>query len=340
MQAQNVANPDKRRAGQKFDVPQNTSNNNLGDYPHSQPIPSREANEQSERATSDITRNGQGGLPFFHGIISLRDMNEFGAQRMVHVTSCIEQVNKSAIYHGKVRAEWNQNEAIKLKAMLEPIIPDLESLSLGMTKVYCQRLIIDLPELKTAADAEARSIELKNRLNDEFSLKHFLWISEEDLNFYNKPLLAGEQFKEKFPKANIELTEAGSCFALDRHTACVCHVMRALEYTLKSFAGALSIPSTNLFTWGDFLRAIETRKGSSGKGKTANNPAIMPEPSSVEWLSDEPFFEKCYSFIAAVKSAYRDKTFHVEASYEKPSAKDVLITSIVFFKHAATKLKE
>jgi hypothetical protein len=88
--------------------------------------------------------------------------------------------------------------------------------------------------------AESASSANSAELDRQFDLTHetfqaeagalpLFYVPQDKLKFYNKTDLFGDEFKTKFPSANVEIIEAGNCFAFDRFTACVFHLMRAME---------------------------------------------------------------------------------------------------------------
>jgi len=66
-----------------------------------------------------------------------------------------------------------------------------------------------------------------------------------------------------FPSARSEIVEANTCFAMERHTACVFHLMRAMEHGYRALAIKLGVkkPKTALEydTWGQLLAQIEQK---------------------------------------------------------------------------------
>lgn len=61
--------------------------------------------------------------------------------------------------------------------------------------------------------------------------------------FYNPPgPLFGEAVSLKFAKVSADIDEAGKCYALDRPTACVFHLMRVVEHAVQRLGKKLRIP--------------------------------------------------------------------------------------------------
>lgn len=219
-------------------------------------------------------------------------------------------------------------DAKRVAACLKQIAAESTHLSLPLTSKLAQRLSAVVATQKIKEIAENIG-ELESRFHDEVEDRKLFLISPELFRFYDNSTLAGEHFKANFPRANTELIEAGNCLVLDRYTACVFHLMRALDIALMSLQAQLGIPLPDKLTartWGNTLGRIKTQMDLNNTTPPAG------------W--DKEFHDKAYTFIQAVKTAFRDTTMHVESSYDQASAQSVFNVSIEVLKHLATRLKE
>jgi len=78
--------------------------------------------------------------------------------------------------------------------------------------------------------------------------------------------LIGSRIPPKFPSANQEIIEAGRCYALGRNTACVFHLMCALEVGLHATAKVFGVP-TDYANWQRLLDGIEKEIAKIGEAK-------------------------------------------------------------------------
>jgi hypothetical protein len=83
---------------------------------------------------------------------------------------------------------------------------------------------------------------------------------------------------EAFPSASGELTEAGNCFAAGVYTACVFHLMRAVEHLLRSFANGVGVTQTleiplEYQVWNTLIEGSESKIKKVGE-RWRNKPAI------------------------------------------------------------------
>jgi hypothetical protein len=82
--------------------------------------------------------------------------------------------------------------------------------------------------------------ECVHRLQDELAEPRFFSVSPEKLEFLRPyPSFFPVEITSTFPLTNKELFEAMHCYAFERNTACIFHLMRALEIVLKAFVKKL-----------------------------------------------------------------------------------------------------
>lgn len=119
----------------------------------------------------------------------------------------------------------------------------------------------------------------------------------------------------RFEEAEWDMREAGKCYAFERYTASIFHVMRVLEHGLKAVAG--TIPSFERegsldVAWGRILRAMDR--------EISKEPSVEKE---VWFKGKEKFYSSASSFMWAVKLAWRDGTMHAEGKFEEREAKRI-----------------
>ncbi len=170
------------------------------------------------------------------------------------------------------------------------------------------------------------SLELRGRLVDELQGQFFFYLTrKEAIRWKDTQPFGGEVF-EHFPSAIIEIEEASKCLALERSTAAVFHLMRAMEVALKATAGELGVAYAP--SWEPYLKQIQDRIDQKWRKK------------GIKWKRDEPFFRDVLGHLQAVKVAWRNPTMHVINQYTLEQAEDIFNTVRVFMRHLATKLSE
>jgi len=115
--------------------------------------------------------------------------------------------------------------------------------------------------------------------HDELQARLLFVIEPGQARYYSDETpLFGEKVNDAFPSASQEIGDAGKCRALGRWTACVIHLMRALEPGLNALAKYVGVaPDQN---WNTALNEIdaklkEIKKSTSGP-RTSNGRRKRP----------------------------------------------------------------
>lgn len=143
--------------------------------------------------------------------------------------------------------------------------------------------------------------------------------------------LFGQAVVDSFPDASYDISEAGSCYATDRHTACVMHLMRALEVAISALGHGIGLPNIVADarqSWGAALKAIGDQIGLNDKG---NDPA---------WPPKSQFFKDARAHLFAVKVAWRDTAMHLEKKYGPREADRIYRATEDFMGHLAEHLDQ
>jgi hypothetical protein len=179
---------------------------------------------------------------------------------------------------------------------------------------------------QATVDLRGSANEFMRRIEDEISHNRFLSLSSKEASLWSAQMPFGEDVFERFPSAIVEIEEAGKCLAVERCTASVFHLMRAMEVALKATAGALGIPYAP--GWEPYLKQIQGRIDVKWRKK------------GVQWRRDEPFFREVLAHLQAVRVAWRNPTMHVVKSYTREQAEDVYNAVRGFMRHLATGISE
>ena len=149
------------------------------------------------------------------------------------------------------------------------------------------------------------------RFRDESDLIKMFSLEPENAKYYesDEPLF-GSEVSSVFPSATYDISEAGSCLAVERWTACVFHLMRALEHGLHAMAESLGVPGDcSVEQWKVIIDRIEKRIKQIDDGKRfPDKQAILQRYS--EAAADFRYF----------KNAWRNHVSHVKEKYGKRDA--------------------
>jgi hypothetical protein len=193
---------------------------------------------------------------------------------------------------------------------------------------------IHYPE-KAKPKLSSSILELRNRINDEIKERLFMFVPAKDAEYYNHFALFGQNVASKFPKANEEITDAGNCYATGNYTACVFHLMRAVEHGARALVKRLSIKTgggkdelpfpVELCDWG----VIYTRL----------NAAVnkLPSRTSVKASDRRAFYSHAAAQFGNFKDAWRNRISHTRIDYrDRPHlVSDVIDNTRQFMQHLA-----
>lgn len=199
-----------------------------------------------------------------------------------------------------------------------------------MTSIANRRLLSilesDAPKL---ADITKEMWEVNSRLRDELSVVSLFCISEAKAAFYEPSVpLFGVEVADSFPSANYEIEEAGKCLALRCSTACVAHLMRALEPPLACLARELGFTLGHQ-NWHNVLDQVEKEIKARGCA-----------PRNENWKMDEQFFSEAAAHFRLLKDAWRNHTMHLRDRYDEDRAETIFLHVKVFMRHLAKRLSE
>jgi hypothetical protein len=212
----------------------------------------------------------------------------------------------------------------------------LASRDLANDKMVASLNKLELPvSVKTAEEmvAGAKTIEalhsameqLWNTVAMELDGRKFYGPLTRFASYYEQPKLFGDEVFNKFPSANNDIFEAGTCLALERGTATVMHLMRVVEVGLKALASTLGVGAPS--DWGGYIREIDHALTARTKAAGKRTP-------------DEQFYAEARVTIDGVKIASRNPTIHVENSYSPERAEEILIAVRGLMRNLATRLSD
>jgi hypothetical protein len=172
----------------------------------------------------------------------------------------------------------------------------------------------------------AKLTDLSNRIIDELGNQLFLTITPNKAKYYNpsKPIF-GKDMIEKYPGISEDINEATNCFAFDRYTACVFHLMRVMESAVQKLGEKIGIPITLTYDmqWQSIINEIRRELNK-----------LFPKHGNKERIK----FESILGYLETVKIAWRNPTMHPKSTYAEEEAKSLMDTVGIFLKELAKVL--
>ena len=136
------------------------------------------------------------------------------------------------------------DEARELGMACGELLRECEKLKATMTAAQLRRIHESLNEAQTidSGQLQRRLQDVLERLWDELDSRVFYEIETPNIAYYERPeSLIGADTLKAFPTAVPELIDSSKCLALGQSTACVFHLMRALEVGLRCMARVFGV---------------------------------------------------------------------------------------------------
>lgn len=171
----------------------------------------------------------------------------------------------------------------------------------------------------------------RRQILDELESMIFLRIPSEHIEYYKNPKAFGDEVYQKFPGARLDIQEANNCFATDRYTACVFHLMRVAEHGLRALTKKLKIKfkvAVEFETWERIIKAIETE-----------TQKIAGQPKTLKRQADLEFYSGAAAQFRYFKDAWRNHVMHTRTNYYDQEALMIMLHTRDFMRHLALKVK-
>ena len=160
-------------------------------------------------------------------------------------------------------------------------------------------------------------VHLMSRLKDDLSLQKFYRVNPEDVSLYGSENLFGDAVAAKFRDAAEDIQNAGNCVALGQGTACVFHLMRAMEIAVRKLGARLKITITPQSTWRNMTSQMDSK--------------ILKMPDKTEAQKRKKNeLEAARTNLHHVGSVWRNNTMHPATSYTPSQARDVMHAVRIF----------
>ena len=260
--------------------------------------------------------------PFGGGsrVVSLWDMLRFHADKFVDVFNTLKLVEDmlttpESPLKNEGTLSFIEDEVKKLHEQLLELNLNLSAKEASRLRFGLTNISLDEPEVWSGY-FKKHSEQLRVIVADELEGKAIYYVSDH-VNLLSDSPLFGDKVDGAFPSAQYDISEAGRCLALRRSTACVVHLMRALEVALASLANVLGRSMTTQ-TWNTTLNVLETEIRSRDK-KTLGE----------KWREeDEQFFAEAATHFRLIKNAWRNHAAHAKAKYTDEEAKKSTAASV------------
>jgi len=274
-------------------------------------------------------------------------MLEFSARRFFWAASALERIkldcymgslpisgDTPAFHVARALDERAKEQALKslgyveqqfrhlaLRISAETVKEVMEALQDESGKYNFQWLIEQITAVHKLADKEMKG-------------KAFFYVPAERTRFFptvENVNIFGDAVGKAFPSATFDVSEAGTCLALARASACVFHLMRVLEIGLTALGAkfGVSLAHTN---WAPAIEEIERKIRDMHK-----DPAWKVLTDCKE---QQEFYAQAASHFGILKDAWRNYTMHSRGKYTEREAELILANVKRFMKQLSDRLSE
>jgi hypothetical protein len=210
----------------------------------------------------------------------------------------------------------------RLKEMLKFLSDCSGLVDLDATKHLAEDLLQDIllqdvhARLINGDELDAKIDSIQSMASQELADRKFLYVPKARAGHYGNKLLCGELVAEKFPAALPDIIEAGNCFALERPTACVFHLMRVIPYGMAALAKLLKVKYTQpirCLQWNEIIQPIDN--AVKGLQKVKRSP---------QKLRDQQYYSEIVVHLYFCKDAWRNHVSHSPDPYDMGQALSVM----------------
>ena len=207
----------------------------------------------------------------------------------------------------KCRSSWIETEKLvrnNISEFHKTIAPEVDRFNTAL-------------QSEPLADIARRCDHLKNRILDELAHEFYFKVHRGDIQLYGQKLPFGTAVAKKFKRAAPEIIHASNCLALRQPTACVFHLMRAMEVVVRQLGKRLHLTISSQTTWGQLTNQMDPIIGR------------MPAATNAQRRKKEKW-EEARVNLHHVRSVWRNSTMHPANSYTNDQARHIFSATRVF----------
>jgi hypothetical protein len=255
-------------------------------------------------------------------LVSLLDMLPFVAYNFCRASSLLGQVH-SQIQSGVTPTESSWSLVAGELGMLELAC---EQLALTNTLAQIRRvkpIFFDGATRLNFNNFARDVLEVQVRMTDELKARTLFILSAEEAPYFADHHF-GPSVAQRFPDALFDMDEAAKCFALERPTACVFHLMRITEHGLRAIGDLLKLEDPLGPNWDQVIKKIGAELKLDYKDRKFKGQADLLSHISTH--------------LHAVKVAWRDPTMHVDKKHTTQEAREIYNATCGLMRYLAENL--
>jgi hypothetical protein len=265
---------------------------------------------------------------------SLLDMLRIYAEKYIALGQDFMDIESACATaaNGLKEKQLSDDDMEHLAGLLIKVRKHCQEIGLKVTEGVIDEMLLDfrVPGYPEYVVVGTRIAETRRCFVSEIKSRACYMIMSERLRYYSDDasVFVSAEGLRAFPSSAFDLTEAGKCFATERFTASVSHIMKACEWPLVSFAAHAGVPEKDRCNWNKVLNEVRT--------KMANKRPPFDALSKEE----EEYFTGLEGLLRTAKTAWRNPSSHIPRIYIESQARGLFETARFLIDSAAQKLKE
>lgn len=247
-----------------------------------------------------------------HRIWSLQDVFKASMEDYYFITKSLDEIKN---YAGNISSRETADEVTNLICECHTKLMDLGATDDIILDRYFKKCLNYL-EADNYSAASGMLAQMHNVAEGFFSACFVMRVNSKSLDYLEQEKLFGDMVYKKFPESRNDIVEAGNCYALDRHTACVYHAMRAVEQAAKKFTKRDTIKKAL------FQHKSQKFEATDGLGKIAQKLTLAA--ANIKDKNKQITIHSAASHLMSIASALRNPTMHNNIVYSEKEAKLIL----------------
>ena len=158
-------------------------------------------------------------------------------------------------------------------------------------------------------------------IHSELCFRRFAFVPTEKATLHDRFAFGWEEIWKKFPEVKEDSQDAIDCYALEKNTACVFHMMRVAEMGLRSIAKKVKVKLTDkkeplpveFATWNKVIDGIKTKIA-----------VVRTKPKSARQNEQLQFYSDAADQCTYIRDLWRNDVSHHRKTFNDGEALGVL----------------
>jgi hypothetical protein len=257
---------------------------------------------------------------------SLLDMLRFYAAAWTRLILDLQDLELSIINHPP---EGRNNPVTKQEdVLLKRVRTACALMGAGVSVKQVDALLgaVDKQQITNIEFCRAAGV-LKQTVMYETESFAYFYLEKEKAKYLDLKSPFGESVTAAFPQAVIDIEEAGNCLALGRNTACVLHLMRAMESVVHAVAKSIGVN----YEFRGWEAVIKKMRSELEKEYDKMEPTFVGK---------KEFYSNVLDRLLATKDAIRNPSMHGRINYDAERAEEVYRSTKALIQKVAEGLTE